>query len=507
MSSSKDLPAIVESAVHGSKSSPSTPSVVPVRRPLPGTRRFRARRVGVEELNKAKITVRGWHSTLGSFEARAEDLSVYGLALILPPVVALVGDRIDHLEVRAGETPLFSGTAIVRHVVERAAEIVVGVELQGPGLDLAEIYRRGERYGFAERLQTATQSMRFELVSPEFKAWVAEVHNYLETIKDFLDQEEAALANLDQLTRNQNLAEYLQVAAPVVIEHMNQGAAALGRLVADLPPELHVEHRAFLRKHLMPFICESPLLRRSYEKPAGYAGDYEIMNMLYRDHAEGPTLFAKVLNLYAAQEGAAQANINRIEFLGKIIRGAVESSPRERVRIASIGCGPAREILALLEERPELGERIEIALIDQEEQAIKYCERTLGPLATRTGARVQYIRESVRRLLLERQLGKVLGQRDLIYSAGLFDYLNGRTFSALLAALYDALAPSGRLLVGNVAAHNPSRWFMEYTLDWFLIHRSREELLECGNRLTPRPEQVEVTSEPLGINLFLSVQR
>jgi len=175
--------------------------------------------------------------------------------------------------------------------------------------------------------------------------------------------------------------------------------------------------------------------------------------------------------------------------------------------VASVGCGPAREIFELLKAEPALGPRLQIALIDQEEQAIKYCERTLGPLAAAAGARVEYIRESVRRLLTERQLLDVLGQRDFIYSAGLFDYLSDRTFSALLSSLYDALSPGGLLAVGNVAEHNPTRWFMEYCLDWFLIHRSKTELLTLGQRLVPSPSSTNVDAEPLGVNLFLLIHR
>jgi extracellular factor (EF) 3-hydroxypalmitic acid methyl ester biosynthesis protein len=89
----------------------------------------------------------------------------------------------------------------------------------------------------------------------------------------------------------------------------------------------------------------------------------------------------------------------------------------------------------------------------------------------------------------------------------LFDYLSDRTFSALLSALYDALSPDGLLAIGNVAEQNPTRWFMEYCLDWFLIHRSRAQLTELGNRLSPAPRSVSVDAEPLGVNLFLLIQR
>jgi hypothetical protein len=148
-----------------------------------------------------------------------------------------------------------------------------------------------------------------------------------------------------------------------------------------------------------------------------------------------------------------------------------------------------------------------VALIDQEERSIAYCERTLGPALTRTNARVQFIRESVRRLLTARRLSPTLGERELIYSAGLFDYLGHRTFAMLLAALYEAVAEGGCLAVGNVASHNPSRWMMEYYLDWFLIHRSRDDLLAFAGALAPSPTRIEVEGEPLGLNLFLQVSR
>ena len=125
----------------------------------------------------------------------------------------------------------------------------------------------------------------------------------------------------------------------------------------------------------------------------------------------------------------------------------------------------------------------------------------------RTGARVQFIRESVRRLLTARRLSHALGEREFIYSAGLFDYLNERSFVALLRALFDALVPGGLIAVGNVAIDNPSRWAMEYFSEWFLIHRSADELRRFGDMLTPKPSHVSIDSEPLGVNLFLLVRR
>ncbi len=475
-------------------------------------RKLRARRLRVHDLKLGKVVAHARHPNLGSIVASVEDLSLHGMALVVPGAVAsaamiLPGDRLDHLSLEASGSTLYEGDAITRRVTESGNDLVIGVELVSRSIDLGELYRRGTRHSFVERFQAIEQVRRQSPISTEFKAWVADLTAYLQSTRQFLENEEKALEGQDLLTRQQALQQYLEEVIPPIVGRMNTASTELGLLVSQLPDEHHAVYRAFLRSHIMPFLRESPLLRRSYEKPLGYPGDYEVMNMLYREHAEGDSLFAKAMNVYAAQEGAARANINRISFLNQRILETVRSSDRPRVRIASIGCGPAREILQLLEVHPELGPRLDIALIDQEERSIAYCERTLGPVGARTGARFQFIRESVRRLLTARRLSPTLGERELIYSAGLFDYLAQRSFAMLLSALYEAVSEGGSLVVGNVASHNPSRWMLEYYLDWFLIHRSEADLLRFAEALEPSCTSSTVEGEPLGLNLFLSIRR
>jgi extracellular factor (EF) 3-hydroxypalmitic acid methyl ester biosynthesis protein len=470
-------------------------------------RRLRARRVRAEELHLEGLEVAGNHATIGAFRGSVEDLSLTGLALTLAGAAGkgnliLHGDRLERLEVRCRNAVLYQGDAHVRRVTERGSDLVVGVEVQSSRIDLSELYRLGQKHSFSERLFSVLDPEEDD-VADEFKVWVTNFRTWLERLKGFLDAEERALETSDQFSREEALNAYLAEASPRLIARLNQASTQLCGLVSGLAEEEHPIYRSYYKAQVLPLLSHSPLLRRAHTKPLGYAGDYEMMNMLYRNHAEGASLFGKLLNVYAAQERAAQANINRLEYLGQKIRSAIEV--RGRVRLASIGCGPARELGVLLEQHPELGQFIEVALIDQEERVLTYCERTLSPLALKTGLKVQFIGESVRRLLTTRKLREALGERDFIYSAGLFDYLNHRSFQALLAVLYDALAPGGHMIIGNVATHNPSRYFMEYCLDWFLIHRSPEDLREFAAILSPRPIRVEVDAEPTGVNLFLRI--
>jgi extracellular factor (EF) 3-hydroxypalmitic acid methyl ester biosynthesis protein len=419
----------------------------------------------------------------------------------------LIGDRLELVVLSSHGEELYNGNGTIRRINERGAERVLGIELESSGIDLGRLHRRGARVDFVERWQNVKRDAEAAHITAEFKSWVSVVGASLASTERFLAAEERALASEDLRTATLALKEYLAVIAPDLRAKIDEARHALAGLVSGLTAEQHADYRAYCLAQLGPFLKQSPFLRRALEKPLGYAGDYEMMNMLYRDPAEGETLLGKALNLCFTDEPAARANKNRIAYIGGLIRRTLYEHPGRRVRIASLGCGPAREIEALLTESPDLGERIEIALIDQEERAIAYCERTLAPLAARTGARIQFIREGLRSLLTKDRLSEKLGQRELIYSAGLFDYLDERAFSRIVGVLYEALVDGGCMAVGNVAAHNPSRWIMEYFAEWFLIHRTPDELRTLAAGLTPGPSALTVEAEATGINLFLHVRR
>jgi extracellular factor (EF) 3-hydroxypalmitic acid methyl ester biosynthesis protein len=278
------------------------------------------------------------------------------------------------------------------------------------------------------------------------------------------------------------LCSYLQEQ----IEDIRGGFAVLAQ---DLQPGTYATWKAICAELLHPFLKESPFVRRALEKPLGYAGDFEMMNMLYRDPWEGETPLGRALNVCFTNEPAAVANKNRIAYLGAVIRNRASSG---RIRIASIGCGPAKEVEVLLDESPDLRGRLDITLVDQEQLALDQCARTIPSARLR--------KASIRQLL---RSGWPVPENsfDLIYSAGMFDYLGPRFFEAVSQRLFQALAPAGELLIGNVAADNPSRWIMEYFADWCLIHRTPEELAQFGARLGGSASWVD--AEPSGINLFL----
>ena len=484
----------------------------------PKQKRFRALRHPVSEFGVGPLWASAFHPRLGPLTTLCENVSLHGLGVRLQggaeQVLALqVGDTLAavHVTLISGEV-VFSGEAQIRHFRSDGGDAVLGLQLLSGVIDLPLLHEHQARARFSSRCDEAEREADTGRILPEFKAWVADLRSYLESMQGFLDREEAALACEDLFTRERVTTQYLQEVGPRIVARVHQASHKLGGLLAVLSEDDHVRHRAYAQQHLSQLFNSSPFIRRALQKPLGYAGDYEMMNMLYRPAEEGPSLFGKVMNLCAVREVAARANINRISFIGDFLRAAVRDHfehgrPGERAQIASIGCGPAREIDQLLDLSPELGPRVDVMLVDQDPRAIAFCERKLTPGADRTGARLHFVRESVRRLLTGGSLGATLGPRDLIYSAGLFDYLSDRSFVTMMNALWDAVVPGGRLLIGNVSVKNPTRYFMEYVAEWFLIHRTEAQLLEKARALRPAPRSVRVDAEPLGVNLFLVVEK
>ena len=470
-------------------------------------RRLRGHRIQVADLNVAEIDAVVWHKVAGRFAASVEDLSLHGARLRFSATAESIfpGDRLERVLLSLDGTPLYSGPARVRRASEENDKRVIGVEFEEDGVDLDVVYRVDNRTTFSERFRQAAEAT--STIDPRFRLWVSEFADYLASVKTFADAEERQLDALDRRSRDATLLDYMQEARPAFVDRMLAAELELHELANGFTEEEHAVHRRHYHQRIYPYLQESLFLRRAMDKPMGYAGDYEMMNMLYRDHAEGHSFFAWLMNAYGINVRASVAVRNRRALLTDAIVEALDGGESERVRIASVGCGPAHEIQRLLERSPHLGRKLEIVLIDQEPRSIAYCERMLAPLIPKTGVKAHVVKESIRKLIAHPSLQTALGTCDLIYSAGLFDYLDDKPFVHLARTLLSSLSDRGHLLIGNFAIEQPSRWFMEYCSEWFLIHRTPEQLLSLGEAAGASRSAMSIMAEPSGINLFLDVRR
>ena len=139
----------------------------------------------------------------------------------------------------------------------------------------------------------------------------------------------------------------------------------------------------------------------------------------------------------------------------------------EAPRMLSVASGHCRELQGSLVQHP--GFAGEFMALDQD--ALSCAEVA----ACHPGSPVTVINHGVRALTTG-PLADYLGHFDLIYSAGLYDYLPDGLARRVTRRLLQMLRPGGRLLIANFVPGGTGRGYMELFMDWTLILRNEAAL-------------------------------
>jgi extracellular factor (EF) 3-hydroxypalmitic acid methyl ester biosynthesis protein len=270
---------------------------------------------------------------------------------------------------------------------------------------------------------------------------------------------------------------------------------------ADLPASV-----GFFREQLKELIYQSPFAHRSVAKPLGYAGDYEVMNIIYRNERVGDSLFGKCLHAYWLNHSEAKAVRNRSRYLYDILFHLIRDSAGAPLKIGSIACGPAREVQMLIKSSAEQGldlSNCDFHLLDQDLNALKHASEKLREILKLANKPVQlnFIHKAIKNVITR---GLKENNFDLLYSAGLFDYFSDPVAQMGAKALYQCLKPGGRLIIGNFNLKTPNQFGMWLALDWSLINRSPDDLIRLFGDLGG---VLSIEQEPEGVNLFCVIQK
>jgi len=254
----------------------------------------------------------------------------------------------------------------------------------------------------------------------------------------------------------------------------------------------------YVFKEIYPYLMRSKFAERAYYKPKGYAGDFLMMEHIYANIPKGDGRLGEIVDKFCLQRPGSLAIHGRRKLLKEQIAALSAENARQgkTTRIMNLACGPNRELFDFLAECP-YSELIEALCVDIDPEALQYTNQHVNIFPHR--ASIRLMSENV----IKWALGRVthqLGNLDIIYSAGLCDYLDPRLFRALVKRCYAHLNPGGTLLLGNFRSY-PDSLFLDKLLKWELIYREDEELRELFDR-TPFGTSIDVVVEESGVNLF-----
>jgi SAM-dependent methyltransferase len=254
------------------------------------------------------------------------------------------------------------------------------------------------------------------------------------------------------------------------------------------------------RKHdMFQTLQADPYASYSFRKPRGYPGDAVLMDFIYGSGSSGAMLessseLGRSIFRQISENPAFQAIQGRRDLLARRIEAACRE--HQGCRILSVACGHLREGSVL--HKREMPRPARFVALDQDEESLALVA------SEHEQSGVECLRESAIRLLSHHF---DIGVFDLIYSAGLYDYLSDEFSTRLLQGLVRRLAPGGTLLVANMLLDIPACGYMEAVMDWWLIYRTPEQMTEMGKQVAAmRDVQWRVFTDDLQHIVYLEIR-
>lgn len=282
--------------------------------------------------------------------------------------------------------------------------------------------------------------------------------------------------------------------------------------------DMQVLAKEFARRILYPYTLSSPFLSRVVERPIGVPGDYGMLGQILGNPQEGFTIYDRIVNSWILSCGAASAYRYRVSLLHREIVDTVRECANEQrtTKILSMASGVAYEIQRFIQNPPGMGE-VEFTMVDFSALTLDEAKRQYANLGRYpAGISVRMEHSSVIELANRSRQGTGASvpddgfvpemDYDLVYCAGLFDYLSDRLIASVVAYLFSLLRPGGKVVISNFSTKNPIRSWMTYVMDWKLIYRSEEGFTELIRNAVPAGK-IQIETDEDGVEVYAVVRK
>lgn len=470
------------------------------------SRHFRPPRYSAAELAPLRVGLRIQHADR-AVDCRVICLSQTGASLAWPFGASPALGEALAATLCFGEYELVLGPASVRSVRLHAGETLIGIGFGRSILDMDALLHLRLVKSWKTTSHLGLDRSQKDLPD-RFKASVADFQLLLEDARTELSRLESDLhprtLQVPEAPARLALVQQLREGFVARVLSLNERIDAALR---DVPGgHCNPAAKQWSLRHGHQELMESPLARRARDKPLGYAGDFQVMSFIHERPFEGDSLFARAVTLALTQVGAARAVRARKDLVKRYLKTLLSNDAHPRpLRILAVASGSAQELIEALTEAGDHPRKLEVVLLEQNREALAHaCTRlsTVTRLHPRDDrVNVVYLNDSINRLLRDEFFLAPYGQFDLVYSCGLYDYLQHRTAMTLTRRLAHSAAGGGCLLISNMIDHS-GRWLMEHHLDWPLIYRTRNQMFQIGEEACPNA-RLSLLEEDVGVNVFL----
>nr|WP_301542693.1 class I SAM-dependent methyltransferase [Cupriavidus basilensis] len=418
-----------------------------------------------------------------------------------PYSIVQVSEVLSELSVRMGSKNAYLGKAVVMSLVNTGLTAVVSLTLIDEWRELSDLPNEPKSVGREAELFINDWDARFnirrdyQIVVNEMRAFLSEVSRWVEQV-DLTE-------NLPKTDGRLREDVFYELATPIMLKvktYLDRLEGEAEQVDAEIAPV----HRTYAQSALHPLLLRAPFVYRTFTKPLGYAGDYEMVNQILNDPQQGPTTYFQIVNTAFLKAAVATAHRNRIDLLVDFLSRQADAARAagRPFRILNVGCGPAFEIQRFVREYPQ-PELLSFQLVDFSEETLAYTKSSIEGSAASAGHKVsvEMVHQSVHELLKRKITPDDAGLRefDAVYCAGLFDYLSDKVCSRLLSYFAARTRPGGQLLVTNVHSDNPEKFGMEHLLEWYLIYRDEARM---SMLLPEQSRDHKLYVDQTGVNVF-----
>jgi SAM-dependent methyltransferase len=222
------------------------------------------------------------------------------------------------------------------------------------------------------------------------------------------------------------------------------------------------------------FFLQDPFTRWSFEKQRGYSGDAHLLDFIYRhesvlEEATDATPVGRELYAFSKFYPSCIAVRERRDILTRLVDETADARG-EGTEVLAIASGHLREAENAVALKD--GRIARWVAMDQDPLSVGAVTRDFA------GTPVEAIDGSVRGLLTD---AYKLGTFDLVYAAGLYDYLTDPVAIRLTKRCLRMLKPGGKLLFANFSHDLTDDGYMETFMNWTLLLRSEADMWKIVN--------------------------
>ncbi len=187
-------------------------------------------------------------------------------------------------------------------------------------------------------------------------------------------------------------------------------------------------------------LCKSWFMNHARIWPQGYQGDYKMLDNIYRNIPLS-TGIGYFIDCYFTSYSLSRAVRGRLKKAVEILGGEFRKTKGKR--FFDIGCGSSRDLFEMAQNIN--ASDVQVTCIDIDEDALAF---TMDRLTYAGLGNHLHIRKyNVARMINRDRNLREFGKQDVIYSAGVFNYLPDNLILNLIGALYEMLDSGGKMVI------------------------------------------------------------